>query len=186
MSTPEQNALLKQYTPLVNQIAAAICRKVPRSVQKDDLVAAGMLGLWDAIRRHSGDDEKFPWYAGIRIRGAIFDELRAQDWLPRHARWVLADQMGLAVVHLEDVSELDRQKALNSEEPFVDVNRNKEKLRKALDQLPLRERDILVRHLIDGTKFSELAQELKVTVPRISQLHSRASKRLQDLMAQAL
>ncbi len=79
--------LLEEFTPLVRKIAGGFQRKLPRNVLREDLIAAGMSGLWDAIRRHpDGGDESFEWYVRVRIRGAILDELRAQDWLPRRAR----------------------------------------------------------------------------------------------------
>ena len=79
--------LLERYTPLVRKIAGGFQRKLPRNVLREDLLAAGMGGLWDAIRRHgqtAGDS--FEWYVRVRVRGAILDELRAQDWVPRSVR----------------------------------------------------------------------------------------------------
>src|SRR6185503_3671143 len=69
-----------------------LMRRLPPNVRREDLFSAGMLGLYDSMRKNGGDEDgpKFEWYARIRIRGAILDELRAQDWLPRRARWVAA------------------------------------------------------------------------------------------------
>src|SRR5436305_11624094 len=79
--------LLAQYEPVVRQIAGGFQRRLPRNVLRDDLIAAGMSGLWDAIRKHGVERSgNFDWYVRVRIRGAILDELRAQDWLPRRAR----------------------------------------------------------------------------------------------------
>src|SRR6187401_1106368 len=83
------NALITKYSSLVRQIAGGFQRKLPRNVLRDDLIAAGMSGLWDAVRKHGHEQtENFDWYVRVRIRGAILDELRAQDWLPRRARAV--------------------------------------------------------------------------------------------------
>jgi RNA polymerase sigma factor for flagellar operon FliA len=183
MANQEQTKLLETYTYLVHRIVASFCKRVPKNVLKEDMTAAGMMGLWDAIQRHSGDDAKFPWYAQIRIRGAILDDLRSQDWLPRNARWLLAEQTGLAVMHLEDISEPEQNKALCVEDESVEENRKRQQFQKALRRLSSRERSILVRHTVQGVKFAALAEEYRVSVPRISQVHSRAAQKLQSYMS---
>lgn len=75
------------HLPLVRQVAERIARRLPRNVDVGDLVSAGTLGLLDALERF--DDARgasFPAYAALRVKGAILDELRAMDWLPRAAR----------------------------------------------------------------------------------------------------
>ena len=78
---------LDRHLPLVRRIAAQMAAQLPASVDISDLEQAGMIGLWDALER--GQDHaaaQFGAYAAIRIRGAIYDELRRQDWLPRRSR----------------------------------------------------------------------------------------------------
>lgn len=78
---------LGRHLPLVRRIAAQMAAQLPASVDIADLEQAGMIGLWDALER--GQDHasaQFGAYAAIRIRGAIYDELRRQDWLPRRSR----------------------------------------------------------------------------------------------------
>ncbi len=78
---------LDRHLPLVRRIAAQMAAQLPASVDIADLEQAGMIGLWDALER--GQDHaaaQFGAYAAIRIRGAIYDELRRQDWLPRRSR----------------------------------------------------------------------------------------------------
>ncbi|HEY5956006.1 MAG TPA: sigma-70 family RNA polymerase sigma factor [Polyangiaceae bacterium] len=190
--------LLQQYAPLVRQIVGGFQRKLPRNVLRDDLIAAGMSGLWDAIRRQAGQyDESFEWYVRVRIRGAILDELRAQDWLPRRARAAAAEAQvpgatSLAppsVVRLDDVSEWEQGRALSSaesssSESAVHHKLVGEALAKAVDLLPERERHIVSMHYFKGVKFKDLGTQLGVSEPRISQLHSRAMKRLRLLIAQ--
>jgi len=69
---PQMSAqLLLQYEPLVRKIAGGFQRKLPRNVLREDLIAAGMSGLWDAIRRHpDGPTDSFEWYVRVRVRGA--------------------------------------------------------------------------------------------------------------------
>lgn len=76
--------LLEQYTPLVKRIAQHLMLRLPSSVVLDDLVQAGMIGLLEAAKRFDpSKGASFDTYAGIRIRGAIIDEVRRGDWTPR-------------------------------------------------------------------------------------------------------
>lgn len=78
---------IEQYMPLVKRIAHHMMARLPASVQVEDLVQAGMIGLLDAINRfQEGQGAQFETYAAQRIRGAILDELRETDWLPRSVR----------------------------------------------------------------------------------------------------
>ncbi len=189
--------LLQQYAPLVRQIVGGFQRKLPRNVLRDDLIAAGMSGLWDAIRRQDGQcDDSFEWYVRVRIRGAILDELRAQDWLPRRARAAAAEAQESgnssmappSVVRLEDVSEWEQGRALGSSEGTSSESAVHQKfvgeaLARAVEQLPERERHIVSMHYFKGIKFKDLGVQLGVSEPRISQLHSRAMKRLRALIS---
>lgn len=76
-----------QYIPLVRRLAMQLAARLPANIQFDDLTQAGLMGLLDAIRRYEKmPDAQFETYATTRIRGAMLDELRAQDWLPRSVR----------------------------------------------------------------------------------------------------
>lgn len=78
---------LERYAPLVKRIAHHMMAKLPASVEVDDIIQAGMMGLLDAVSRYEeAQGAQFETYAVQRIRGAILDELRASDWLPRSAR----------------------------------------------------------------------------------------------------
>ncbi len=185
--------LLEEFTPLVRKIAGGFQRKLPRNVLREDLLAAGMSGLWDAIRRHpDGGDDSFEWYVRVRIRGAILDELRAQDWLPRRARAAAEANAGTsayipppAVVRIDDISEWEQNRCLcdqSSSEAAVSAKFTHATLTKAVELLPERERHIVASHYFRGVKFKDLGAELGVSEPRISQLHSRAMVRLKELM----
>lgn len=83
----DKQQYLNQFSPLVRRIAHYMMAKLPASVQLDDIVQAGMIGLLDAINRYQGSlGAQFETYASQRIRGAILDELRQADWLPRSVR----------------------------------------------------------------------------------------------------
>lgn len=82
-----EDALVGQYAPLVRRQALQLLARLPSSVELDDLIQAGMMGLLDAIRRYQQmADAQFETYAITRIRGAMLDELRSQDWLSRSVR----------------------------------------------------------------------------------------------------
>jgi RNA polymerase sigma factor FliA len=187
--------LLQRYMPLVRQIVGGFQRKLPRNVLRDDLLAAGMSGLWDAIRRQGTDrNDSFDWYVRVRIRGAILDELRAQDWLPRRARASANEAADTgdtsvvrpSVVRFDDVGAWEHGRYLSSHdsnsETAVEAKFTRETLARAVDLLPSRERHIVAMHYFKGVKFKDLGQQLGVSEPRISQLHSRAMKRLRAMI----
>ena len=75
---------VKKFAPLVKRIAYHLMAKLPASVQVDDLIQAGLIGLMDAAEHYDGaQGAQFETYAVQRIRGAMLDELRQADWLPR-------------------------------------------------------------------------------------------------------
>ena len=96
MNNPARNAtlnsrsepeLIEQYLPLVRKVVMALARHLPPQVDIDDLHSVGTIGLIAAVRRYDTNQEKtFEAYAVMRIRGAVLDELRRLDSLPRTAR----------------------------------------------------------------------------------------------------
>ncbi|WP_301102959.1 RNA polymerase sigma factor FliA [Propionivibrio sp.] len=79
--------LVQRFAPLVKRIAYHLMARLPSSVQVDDLVQNGMMGLLDAINRfEAGMGAQFETYAAQRVRGAMLDGLRENDWLPRSLR----------------------------------------------------------------------------------------------------
>ncbi len=82
-----RNALMELHYPLVRHIAERLLQTLPKSIELDDLVSAGLFGLMDAIRGFDpGRGIKFKTYCTTRIRGSILDQLRSQDWVPRLVR----------------------------------------------------------------------------------------------------
>lgn len=80
----DERAVVMQHSELVKRIAYHLAARLPSSVEVDDLIQSGMIGLLDAARHYDGSaGASFETYAGIRIRGAMVDELRAGDWAPR-------------------------------------------------------------------------------------------------------
>lgn len=86
-SSSQKKKIVREYGPLVKFIAQKIAVRLPANIELDDLISAGVIGLMDAIDKYDpARDNKFKTYAEFRIRGAILDELRAQDWIPRSMR----------------------------------------------------------------------------------------------------
>jgi len=109
--------LVQQHTPLVKRIAHHLMGRMPASVSVDDLIQSGMLGLIDALQKFDqGKGARFETYAGIRIRGAMIDEVRRGEWAPRsvhrNARRIqdaikaVEDRLGREALDHEVASEL--------------------------------------------------------------------------------
>lgn len=80
----DQNTLIERHAPLVKRVAYHLLGRLPDHVQVEDLIQSGMIGLLEAVRNfEQGHGASFETYAGIRIRGAMLDEVRRNDWVPR-------------------------------------------------------------------------------------------------------
>jgi RNA polymerase sigma factor FliA len=96
-----RDRLILTYAPLVKYVAGRLGSGLPAHVDEEDLVSYGLLGLIGAIERYDPDrDVKFETYAITRIRGAIIDELRSLDWVPRSVR-ARAREIERAIAALE-------------------------------------------------------------------------------------
>jgi len=85
--TAARDALILNYSPLVKYVAGRLASSLPQTVDTADLISYGIFGLIDAIEKFDlGRAIKFETYAIARIKGAIIDELRAMDWVPRSVR----------------------------------------------------------------------------------------------------
>jgi RNA polymerase sigma factor for flagellar operon FliA len=181
--------VLRGYLPLVHKLVRQLSRGLPANVERDDLLAAGIFGLLDSIRRNGGSDgEAFMGYARMRIRGAIVDELRAQDWLSRRAREAAASGQGTCFVGLHEMTPTEESLHLSyGEDPAQALAASCERraLALAIAQLPERERRIVGMHYFEGVKLKDIGAELGVSEPRVSQLHARALGRLRGMLAKA-
>lgn len=82
-----RDQLIMDYSPLIRFVAQRIASRLPSNIDIEDLISSGVIGLMDAIDKYDPSrDNKFKTYAEFRIRGAILDELRSQDWVPRSVR----------------------------------------------------------------------------------------------------
>lgn len=89
---PDYERCVAEYGPLVKRMAHHMLAKLPASVELNDMIQAGIIGLMDALSRfNEAQGIQFEVYASQRIRGAMLDELRQNDWLPRSVRKALRD-----------------------------------------------------------------------------------------------
>ncbi|MBQ1983628.1 MAG: RNA polymerase sigma factor WhiG [Spirochaetaceae bacterium] len=224
-----RDKFIRQYMPLVKYVAGKVSVGMPGSVDFDDLVGYGQFGLLDAINKFDPEKNvKFKTHAVTRIRGAIFDELRTLDWVPRSVRQKsreiedtivqlesklgrpasdseVAGAMGISedeyhqtilkvsgtsVLSLNDVwysgeesehvSIGDCIESPSSLNPDVIVER--EEIRRviieAINELPEKEKMVLVLYYHEDMTFKEIGQVLEVSESRVSQLHTKANLRL--------
>jgi RNA polymerase sigma factor FliA len=192
------------YMHLVLGVVAELMRRVPKSVQREDLVAAGAVGLLQALRsnKHSCP-EMFEAYARIRIRGAIIDELRRHDWSPRRRRTANVpkavivngpdpapapspEPIVVIVVGLDDLP-ADSGLCEQGPSPLEEVERRRShvQLRSAIEMLAPRERTIIRMRFFDDVSSKAIASTLGLSEARVSQLLTRATSRLRDLLRKA-
>ena len=157
-------------------------RRLPANVVRDDLVSAARIAIWETLRRYPNANA---FYMRKRVAGAIVDELRRQDWIPRRMRDELKASTE-SVVHLgwDDFPPTLRETL------FTHDPRNRLDARVALRQVAVglkaldpRDRHILLATHFEGRSHQSLALELGLSEPRISQLHDRALRRLRVLLA---
>ncbi len=193
---------------LVLSIVAEFMRRVPRSVQREDLVAAGSMGLLHALRskKHTCP-EMLTAYARIRIRGAVIDELRRHDWSPRRRRpaggntgapeSVRAENVGAAAGRMTEeksgvvvvgFDDLPPTYSFREDGPSpleqVEVRRSSVEVRRAVEQLPARERAIVSMRYFEDVSSKAIASTLGLSEARVSQLLARATSQLKQLLTE--
>ena len=173
--------LIVQYLPLTRSIAERISTRLPNNVEIDELVAAGIMGLMDAADKFDPSKQiKFKTYAEFRIRGAILDELRAMDWLPRslrrktsqidNARFTLEQQLGR---HATD-KEVAEHMNIDIEELYDMINSVKGKSLLSLDEP------------IDGDSKSRTLLECLVSKDSQDPYSLASLKEIKEMIAKAI
>ncbi|MDR1784904.1 MAG: RNA polymerase sigma factor WhiG [Spirochaetaceae bacterium] len=224
-----RDRFIRQYMPLVKYVAGKLAIRMPGNVEFEDLVSFGQFGLLDAVKKFDPErGNKFKTYAVTRIRGAIYDELRQLDWIPRSVRQKaremeevigrleaklgrtatdaeIAEAMGIteaefhqevlkvsgtSVISISDVryagDEADHISIGDSLEspvslgPEFIVEREaiKQVIAEAINELPEKEKMVLILYYHEDLTFKEIGQVLNVSESRISQLHTKANLRL--------
>ena len=215
--------LIREHGKLVRQIAFRMKRNLPPSVQTDDLLQAGVIGLMHAAQNFDASrGANFITYAGIRIRGAIMDEIRTSDWTPRSvARNIremaaarqrieartgkratdraIASEMNITLREYHKIHRQAAESRLISTDEHVDENgvslidspspeqgpaeqlhrsTRFQRVSAAIKRLPEKERLVLALYYDEELNLKEIANILKVSESRVSQLHVKAIERL--------
>ncbi|MFC3149262.1 RNA polymerase sigma factor FliA [Piscinibacterium candidicorallinum] len=127
----DRETQLKKYQPMVRRLAHQMIAKLPANVELDDIVQAGMIGLMDALSRYElGHGTQFETYATQRIKGAMLDELRAGDWLPRSVR-KSQRQIEQAIQKVEQRTHRQAQEAEIAKELGLSLDEYREQLSNA-------------------------------------------------------
>ncbi len=229
MKTPTmelREKIILEYAGLVKIVAGRLSMYLGYTVEYDDLVGYGIFGLIDAIDKFDYDKGvKFETYATLRIRGAILDQIRKMDWLPRTIRQKqkkidsalqklslqsgreataqeLAKELGISVdeldewqnqtqlnnvVSLEEYLEQGTEIRMNSEynthfeqpERLMEQEELKKILIEALDCLTENEKKVITLYYYEEMTLKEISLILEVSESRISQLHTKALRKMQ-------
>jgi RNA polymerase sigma factor for flagellar operon FliA len=203
---------ITENLPLVRYIAARIASTIPASVELDDLIQTGTLGLIDAVRRYDASKGiPFPAYARYRIRGAILDALRSLDWATRNQR---SQNKAAAIARsseestekvttrvkffsLGPVVSLSSRRESNDELPAPDVpcaesfhpdrvfeaNEAKALVNKAMEALPDRYRKVVVMYYSGDWSMRDIGRCLGVNESRVSQIHKSALGKMKRALA---
>lgn len=178
----DREELIKEYAPLIKFIAQKIAVRLPSNIELDDLISSGVIGLMDAIEKYDPTrDNKFKTYAEFRIRGAILDELRAQDWVPRSVR----DKAKLLDKTVSDL-EADLGRQASDEEVAAKLNMTLEEFFELVNQVRpvsvLSIDEIATFSNVDKKSLMSLLEDVKVANPFI-QLNSKSVK---DVITRAI
>ncbi|WP_062048750.1 FliA/WhiG family RNA polymerase sigma factor [Bacillus sp. JCM 19034] len=223
--------LIQRYMPLVHYHVQRISVGLPKNVQKEDLISHGMFGLYDALEKFNHErDLKFDTYASFRVRGAIIDGLRKEDWLPRSVRdkikkvettiEKLEQSLGRFITSEEVAKELKMERTeveqimteyytaslLSIDELPQDQQKNepyattledkrtqkpeekvvedaiKEEITEVIEELSEKEQLVITLFYYEEMTLTEIAQILSLSTSRISQIHSKALFRMQQVM----
>ncbi len=221
---------IMKYAPLVKNIVGRLAAKLPiDSADKEDLINVGILGLMTALDKFDKTrNVQFETYASFRIRGAVLDELRAKDWVPRATRSKdnklenaivalrkrlgrapgeeeIASHLGISLEvyfkllddarcvplistenlppdYLERYSREDIMDEISKGNPLNSLVKMevKDNLKKAIDQLPEKERLVLSLYYYEEMTMKEAGRVMDLTESRVCQLHAQAVLRLKS------
>jgi len=182
LTAHQKDKLILEYAPLIKFIAQKIAVRLPSNIELDDLISSGVIGLMDAIEKYDPTrDNKFKTYAEFRIRGAILDELRAQDWVPRSVR-DKAKMLDRATLELE--ASLGR--SANEEEVAAKLGVSMEDYYDLLNQV----RPISVLSIDDAATFSNVDKKSILNILEGCKLNNPLTqlnlKSVKEVMAKAI
>lgn len=219
--------IIIEYVPLVKIVAGRLGMYLGGNVEYDDLVGYGIFGLIDAIDKFDyGKGIKFETYASLRIRGAILDQIRKMDWIPRSVRQKqrsideamksleskigpnytdedMAKELGISMdeyndwitkTNVSNISSLDDFLDQGNEvkasynpsymqiepERVVEREETKRQLANALECLTDKEKSVVLFYYYEELTLKEISEIMSVSESRVSQLHSKALRKMKD------
>lgn len=179
-----KSAAVEPHLPLVAAIARAMGRRLPPTVEVDDLINDGVLGLMEALQRYDPHRRVgFATYAGHRIRGAILDGLRRRDPLPRAYRRLQKTEPNSRVqlLALEEALMVPDGEESNPEAVAVEADL-KRQVWLGLAALPLRDRQVLELRMVQGLLLREVAAHLSLSITRVVEIQTRGLARMRRFL----
>ena len=223
--------IIIEYIPLVKIVAGRLNVYLGSNVEYDDLVSYGVFGLIDAIDKFDyGKGIKFETYASLRIRGAILDQIRKLDWIPRSVRQKqksidqaikkleteigpnytdedMARELGISEdeyvswvgqTNISNISSLDDYMDQGSDvrsgsapsylkvepENRILEQELKEELTNALSALTEKEKNVVLLYYYEELTLKEISRVMEVSESRVSQLHSKALKKMRGFLGE--
>ena len=190
MSHANFNQLINSFKPIIGTIVYKIMNKMPDSttIQRDDLVQAGMIGLFDAAQNSRVDlqSKQFSHYAGTRIHGAIMDEIRLNDFVSRSIRDSIktgnANEYTKVISNSGNFLDVDDYDFPDTDDPLYILIDEEEKrlINDAAEQCEPRDRITLDMLYNEGITKREAAERLGVHETRINQLNKRAINKIKE------
>lgn len=232
MDKATRDALILRFSPMVKNIVLRMTARLPiDKTDKEALINVGILGLMDALDKFDPSrNVQFETYAKFRIKGAVLDELRAHDWVPRSVRdknqkieeaihtlkkklkrapteeeialhlgitlddyhKLITDGMPCTIISASDLApeyidthaEWDWLYTLDQGNPLemLTHEETREVLKKAIHELPEKERLVLTLYYYEELTMKEIGEVLRITESRVCQLHSQAVLRLRSAL----
>ena len=220
-----------KYVPLVKNVVGRITARLPSHVvDREDLVHVGIIGLMSALEKYDANrNVQFETYARFRIRGAVLDEMRSRDWVPRSTRskdnkleaafeklqvklgrspdeeeiaefmkmtmeeyyQLLDESRCITMISSEDLpgdylDSLSRDEVLETIDhgnplELLKSSELKEGMKRAINQLPDKERMVLALYYYEELTMKEIGKVLDLTESRVCQLHTQAIFRLRGV-----
>ena len=198
--------LILEYAPLVKVVAGRLSMYLGYNVDYEDLVSYGIFGLIDAIDKFDCLKEvKFETYASLRIRGAILDQIRKMDWIPRTIRQRqkkidavikeveqttgrsatdedIAMGLGLSAEEYLDWQSQMKITGFDGPEESVEKEELTKVLGEALELLTEKEKKVVTLYYYEDLTLKEISNILEVSESRVSQLHTRALQKMKTKM----
>ena len=199
---PLKEQIVLEHTPLIRYIVNRIAVRLPSHIDLDDLHNTGVIGLMDAIEKYDPDKNcKFKTYAEFRIKGAILDQLRSLDWVPRSVRQKSRKleraygevEQRLGRVNLEEIrgagqdgdrtgSFADIVEDVHAENPFATfkLHETKQLVADTIATLPEKERLVISLYYYEDLNMKEIGNILGITESRVCQIHTKSVLRLRS------